>query len=182
VFIAAERIVTSGPLPIKPRISADGQAGSDAGILSNDGPGGGGAGGSILIQLPTDGSGRFGKIIVSAKGGDGGSLPENVLTANEIDGGGGSGGGGAVYTNANITAVVDAGNAGLNLKAAISQFPPNGATNGCIGVQGLLCVPPSPSVSPSLIPSTFNQSHSVSISSSPAIQTPSQQSMFILSP
>jgi len=161
VFIVAGKLVTPDTTFVNPTITAngaDGQSSSGCGGLY-DGAGGGGAGGTVYLQLspthlPQDFSSN---IVVSAKGGNGGSVL--VVLSAETDGVGGSGGGGAVYTNVAITANVSAGAAGKCTSTTLAQFPPNGATNGCNGDQsGLICTAAPAGTPSSAMSKTINTS------------------------
>jgi len=182
VFIIADKIQATVSFATTPSIRADGgNGGNSVDFLGlYDGPGGGGAGGSIYIQLPIGpaSSNAFdSRIIVSAKGGKGGDQEDQPFNfGDESMGGGGAGGGGAVYINAPITADVSSGAAGISKRSwLISKFAPNGATQGCDGTQATaVCIMPSPSPSSSPSPTS-----SISISASP---TPSESVSRTVSP
>jgi gliding motility-associated-like protein len=104
-------------------------------LAGKDGAGGGGAGGTILIQTTSTVS-LTGQII--ANGGNGGN---QILTAglfatkDEGEGPGGSGGGGYISISAGSpTMNVIAGINGISDAPYVSNFPPNGATNGGNGI------------------------------------------------
>ena len=114
----------SGPGTIKSN-------GSGANIsVVNDGSGGGGAGGSILLYSNT---GNLSSVTVSAKGGNGGSNEVKYSSSgNPAHGPGGGGGGGIIYSNSPVNAAssVTGGNAGLTSVNTTSY----GATAGSAGV------------------------------------------------
>ena len=104
----------------------------------NDGAGGGGAGGWIHIENAT-----FipNTIVLSAEGGDGGNQDiayGNFASFEEASGPGGSGAGGAIsYTLGAPIENVNGGVAGVTNSSLVTNFPPNGATEGAPGVAGL---------------------------------------------
>jgi len=93
--------------------------------VQNDGSGGGGAGGSVLVY---SGNGTTSNLTIQAKGGNGGS---NETTSGPSHGPGGGGGGGVVYSNATLNAAstVAGGTAGTTN----GQTTNYGATSGAIG-------------------------------------------------
>lgn len=100
-----------------------------------DGAGGAGAGGTIIIRSLGNVSG----ITVQANGGNGGN---QVMTTNfyfnpvnEAEGPGGGGGGGYVaISNSLVTPQVNGGNNGTTNSAGLTEFTPNGATRGGVGL------------------------------------------------
>jgi hypothetical protein len=93
--------------------------------VKNDGSGGAGAGGSIMIYSK---NGSLSNLVVQAKGGVGGS---NQTTTIDNHGPGGGGGGGVIYSNSALgaTSSVAGGNAGTTSKGTTNY----GATAGSIG-------------------------------------------------
>ena len=104
----------------------------------NDGAGGGGAGGWIHIENATS---IPNTIVLSAEGGDGGNQDiayGNFASFEEASGPGGSGAGGAIsYTLGAPIENVNGGVAGVTNSSLVTNFPPNGATEGAPGVAGL---------------------------------------------
>ncbi len=100
----------------------------------NDGAGGGGAGGTIVIR---NNSSIPNTITLNAKGGNGGNHDLSLNTAfvaSEGSGPGGSGSGGFIaYTLGTPTVNLNAGIQGTTNSAQLTEFPPNGATNGSAG-------------------------------------------------
>lgn len=94
--------------------------------VKNDGSGGAGAGGSILIFSKNGGTSN---LVVQAKGGIGGS---NQLTTIDPHGPGGGGGGGVIYSNStlNASSSVAGGAAGTTNKGTSNY----GATPGSAGI------------------------------------------------
>ncbi|MCB9364833.1 MAG: gliding motility-associated C-terminal domain-containing protein [Flavobacteriales bacterium] len=104
-------------------------------LAGKDGAGGAGAGGTIILQTTSTVS-LTGQIVAS--GGNGGN---QILTAgafatkDEGEGPGGSGGGGYISISAGTpTMVVTPGINGVTDAPFVSNFPPNGATNGGSGI------------------------------------------------
>jgi uncharacterized repeat protein (TIGR01451 family) len=94
-----------------------------------DAPGGGGAGGSILLRAS---SGSVGSM--RASGGNGGT---QLLTGNEAEGPGGGGGGGIVAVlGASGAQTASAGTGGTTTSGALTEFPSNGATDASAGLTG----------------------------------------------
>jgi len=168
VFLVADTINALGAFNA-PSVNARGENGRSS---ADSGPGGGGAGGSVYVWVSAPNF-FLSDITVSVAGGDGGST--SAGTPNELVGGGGSGGGGAVFTNADIIADVQPGNAGSNLKTDMASFPPNGATRGCLGLQLPICAPPPPPISVTPSNTASNPaviiSASLSFSSAPSISS-----------
>lgn len=108
------------------------------GYAGNDGAGGAGAGGTIKIENLNTSS--IGNINISANGGNGGNqqLQKGVLyvnAINEAEGPGGGGGGGYVSIPTNTANIsVNGGTNGTTNSDALSEFPPNGATSGGVGI------------------------------------------------
>lgn len=90
---------------------------------NNDAPGGGGAGGSIVVVAPT-----ISLVTVTANGGNGGG---QLPITNEGEGPGGGGGGGFIAAPGSGT--VNGGNNGITQSTALTEFVPNGATQGSAG-------------------------------------------------
>jgi len=164
VFIIANQISSGVAAPAL--ITANGGVGLSV-SSSIAGAGGGGGGGSIYIQLPdTAVSADFGPLItVAARGGNGGDV---ACSAGICTGAGGSGGGGAIYTNVpGLVGDVSGGSTGTVGAINFASFPPNGATQGCNGLQLPLS---SPSASPSFS-STPTSTVSFSASTSNSVST-----------
>ncbi|MEO0895759.1 MAG: T9SS type A sorting domain-containing protein [Bacteroidota bacterium] len=100
----------------------------------NDGPSGGGAGGTILLDVQQQTSG----ISMEADGGNGG---DQTISTSESEGPGGGGGGGLISlstsTSSSISKSVKGGEAGTTDCSALTEFPLNGATHGHDGVDNL---------------------------------------------
>lgn len=108
----------------------------------NDGAGGGGGGGFIRINnmnpIPAS-------ISLIANGGEGGDQDLRYFSgsANETGGpGAGGAGGGIAFTSGTPTQSINGGTSGITLRNTVvnsmmSQFPPNGATNGGNGLSSL---------------------------------------------
>ena len=121
-------------------ITANGQNGADAdgptpftGTSGADGAGGGGAGGTVVVRA----DGTIGGIGISADGGDGGDqqLEVSFFSPAEAQGPGGGGGGGYIATTASTAVVsVDGGANGTTNSAHLTEFTPNGATGGSVGI------------------------------------------------
>jgi gliding motility-associated-like protein len=104
-------------------------------LAGKDGAGGGGSGGTILLQTTSTVS-LSGQIMTA--GGNGGN---QILTAglfapkDEGEGPGGSGGGGYISITAGTPSMnVNPGINGITDAPYVSNFPPNGATNGGNGI------------------------------------------------
>ncbi|MEL7188968.1 MAG: hypothetical protein AAGK17_05395 [Pseudomonadota bacterium] len=120
IFISAGNIVGGGT------IRSDGSDGEDTSPNHNDAPGGGGGGGTIVLQ-----SGGSIGAQVFADGGDGG---DQLITNNESEGPGGGGGGGVIATTGGTSVSFARGGVnGITTSAALTEFIPNGATQGAIG-------------------------------------------------
>lgn len=120
VFISAGSVTGGGT------IRSDGEDGDDTSPNHNDGPGGGGAGGTIVIQS----GGAIGVSII-ADGGDGG---DQLITNDENEGPGGGGSGGVIATSGGVSVSFARGGAnGITNSSSLTEFPPNGATQGATG-------------------------------------------------
>jgi len=121
IILSANAIVGPG------NIRANGSNGFIS--VKNDGSGGAGAGGSILIYSKT---GSLTNVIASAKGGSGGSNQLGVSTTNSEHGPGGGGGGGVIYSNTALSSssAVDGGVAGKTKNNTTNY----GATAGSTGL------------------------------------------------
>ena len=123
-------------------IEANGQDGFDAGnvpasgfnpVTGGDAAGGAGAGGTIRIRC----IGNISVANLTANGGKGGDQILNALIGftNVCQGPGGGGGGGYITTTATTsTRSVLGGLNGVTNSDALTEFPPNGATIGTVGV------------------------------------------------
>ncbi len=100
----------------------------------NDAPGGGGAGGSIILRA---GSGSVGSM--QANGGNGGN---QLITLAEAEGPGGGGGGGIIAVlGAGGSQAASAGTGGTTTSSSLTEFPRNGATDGSAGLTGQAAPP-----------------------------------------
>lgn len=103
-------------------------------VFGKDGAGGGGAGGTIFIQSPASFAGPSLETI----GGDGGDqvLVAGAFTSvNQAQGPGGGGGGGYIATTGTTaTTNTDGGTHGTTNSPHLTEFPPNGATQGTVGL------------------------------------------------
>jgi gliding motility-associated-like protein len=102
----------------------------------NDGAGGGGAGGSIYVKnlnpIPAT-------ISLNARGGAGGNVVLTVGLGSTAEGSGpgGAGAGGSIaLTSGTAGQNVSGGNSGTTNSAHLTEFMPNGATNGASGISG----------------------------------------------
>lgn len=100
-----------------------------------DGAGGAGGGGTIVFKTP-----GINGLVLTAKGGKGGN---QVLTAgsfyfgamDEAEGPGGGGGGGYIaLSSGSVTQIADGGGNGTTNSDGLTEFPPNGATQGDAGL------------------------------------------------
>ncbi|MEO0872776.1 MAG: hypothetical protein AAFY19_12585, partial [Pseudomonadota bacterium] len=124
IFISAGSITGGG------QILSNGSDGEDTSPRHNDGPGGGGAGGTIVIQSAGVISAQ-----IAANGGDGGT---QFITGNESEGPGGGGSGGVIATSGGASATFARGGVnGITTSASLTEFVPNGATQGAIGQPSL---------------------------------------------
>ncbi|MEY4594291.1 MAG: hypothetical protein RIQ47_701, partial [Bacteroidota bacterium] len=96
---------------------------------SADGAGGGGAGGTILLDVDSAVSG----VTINANGGRGGNQQVNATSFDAYGPGGGGGGGYISITSGAVTRNANGGLNGTTNSAALSEFPPNGATRGGVG-------------------------------------------------
>ena len=120
IFLNATTVTGSGS------VTVSGAAGNSSTGGANDAPGGGGGGGTILAELGTAGSVSF-----VANGGVGGSQP---ITGNESEGPGGGGGGGVISVSGGAgSRTANGGANGTTTSAAVTEFTPNGATQGATG-------------------------------------------------
>jgi len=95
-----------------------------------DGAGGGGGGGAVVINA----TGNISGISVIANGGSGG-IQNVFLLTEEAEGPGGGGAGGFIALSGGvITRTTNGGNGGTTNSLSLSEFPPNGATAGGIGI------------------------------------------------
>lgn len=130
VVISTKNLVHNGNT-----ISANGQSVTD--IAENDGAGGGGAGGTIFLNIDT----LQDNLTVTAIGGDGGDV-DNAKRLNDYHGPGGGGGGGVIYISTNnnpkLSADVTGGDAGIlyfsnNPNIVVTGGENYGATDGTAG-------------------------------------------------
>lgn len=124
-------------------ITANGSAGGDSSgpaspgfgeYSGKEGCGGGGAGGTVILQTTSS----VNSISISANGGKGGDqimTPGPFATIQEAEGPGGGGGGGYVAISAGSPTIsVNGGNNGTTTSPLVSNFNPNGATKGGVGL------------------------------------------------
>ncbi|MFN3918255.1 MAG: gliding motility-associated C-terminal domain-containing protein [Flavobacteriales bacterium] len=115
------------------------------GFRGKDGAGGAGAGGAIIVNS----TGTVSGVSANANGGNGGNqnFQAGALyfsSINEAYGPGGGGGGGYIaISNGSITTSVNGGINGITQSNALTEFPPNGATAGNIGLIGTIIPPAS---------------------------------------
>ena len=108
-------------------ITSNGGAGGNSGV---DGAGGAGGGGTIVINSV----GAIAGVTASANGGVGGNQAVGG-GVNESEGPGGGGGGGYIaISNGAIARTATAGANGTTNSGGLTEFPPNGATKGDIGL------------------------------------------------
>ena len=120
VFVSAGLISGGGT------IRADGNDGENTSPGHNDAPGGGGAGGTIILQ-----SGGAISASTLADGGDGGN---QLITNDENEGPGGGGGGGVIATTGGVSVAFARGGVnGTTTSTSLTEFLPNGATQGAFG-------------------------------------------------
>jgi gliding motility-associated-like protein len=100
----------------------------------DDGAGGAGAGGTIIINSK---NAVATTLSMNADGGNGGvqNLQINCFGCDEAAGPGGGGGGGYIAISSGTpTRTVNGGVSGTTTSSQLSEFPPNGATNGGLGI------------------------------------------------
>lgn len=113
-------------------------------ITSDEGAGGGGGGGVVVLDVQT----VLSPLTISADGGDGGSISNNLIPTG-CQGPGGGGGGGVLWCSgaalpANVTFTANGGQPGLMLQPTSICFnTPNGATAGAVGTT-IFNFPPQP--------------------------------------
>jgi len=104
----------------------------------NDAAGGAGGGGAIVIS---NGTAIPATITLNANGGTGGLQNLSIgqfATPNEADGPGGGGTGGMIrLTSGSPVQTVAGGSGGTTNSTHVNMFPPNGSTNGAVGISGL---------------------------------------------
>ncbi len=106
-------------------IRANGNAGGNS--TDRDGAGGGGGGGAVIVFSNS----TITSISIQANGGIGG---DNTRTDSEAHGPGGGGGGGYIFTTTtSVTRTVNGGANGITNSSALTEFLPNGATQGDAG-------------------------------------------------
>ena len=102
-------------------------------FVGNDGAGGGGGAGTVYIE---NAAALPGTINLQAIGGDGGdqNIEVNAFQQNEAGGPGGAGSGGIIRFSSGAPATnVGEGDVGVTISTQLSEFPPNGATEGSDG-------------------------------------------------
>ena len=124
IFIQAKNLAGNNK-----KIAANGQRG---GSTLGDGASGGGAGGTILMNITN----YIGTVTIEANGGQGGTV-DDQLTAGRCYGGGGGGSGGAIYFSGVVPAVpvtVTAGNAGPETNRSATCNAPVPSLAGSAGL------------------------------------------------
>lgn len=100
----------------------------------NDAAGGAGAGGTIIINS----NGTVSGVSLNANGGNGGNQDIGFgfpASEEEAEGPGGGGGGGYIaISSGSPTRTANGGTSGTTNSPAMTEFPPNGATNGGTGL------------------------------------------------
>lgn len=115
-------LVSYGTISGNGIILANGHNGVSDSVAPGDGPGGAGAGGTIIVNS----TGAISGVTLEANGATGGN---QTNTAPEAEGPGGGGSGGYIaISNGSITEQVNGGPNGLT--ATLPTFPANGATQG----------------------------------------------------
>lgn len=114
-------LISYGTVSGKGMILSDGHNGVSDTLASGDGPGGAGAGGTIVINSV----GNISGITIQANGGNGG---DQKNTAPEGEGPGGGGGGGYIAASNGVTEMVNGGVNGTT--TTFPTFPANGSTKG----------------------------------------------------
>lgn len=121
-------LMVNGTVTGTGNIRANGNAGGNTTGAHIDAPGGGGGGGTVVVLSSATITG----ITVQANGGAGGN---QLLTVAESEGPGGGGSGGVVITTTTaVSRTVNGGNGGTTTSSSLTEFPPNGATNGDVGI------------------------------------------------
>ncbi|MES1221664.1 MAG: T9SS type A sorting domain-containing protein, partial [Bacteroidota bacterium] len=108
-------------------ITANGQGGFNTQGANIDGAGGAGAGGAIVLTS----KGSITGITLQANGGKGG---DQLTLSGEAEGPGGGGSGGYIgTTSTSVSRQVNGGDNGVSYSAMVTEFLPNGATQGAAG-------------------------------------------------
>lgn len=120
-------LVVGGTISGTGFITANGNDGSNTTGGDMDAPGGGGGGGAVVVLCAS----TISNITIQANGGNGGN---QLLTVAESEGPGGGGGGGYIYTTTtSVTRTASGGSGGTSTSSSVTEFPPNGGTNGTVG-------------------------------------------------
>ncbi len=120
-------LISDGSVSGNGIINANGSNALGTNSPHTDAPGGGGGGGAVYVLSKQGITG----ITIRANGGNGG---DQIISTNEAQGPGGGGGGGYILTSAtSVLRTVDGGANGNTTSAALTEFPPNGATRGATG-------------------------------------------------
>ena len=114
-------LVSYGTVSGSGMVLANGHNGVSDTLVPGDGPGGAGAGGTIVINS----TGNIAGITIEANGGKGGN---QANTSPEGEGPGGGGGGGYIATSNSVTEIVNGGTNGAT--TTFPTFPANGSTQG----------------------------------------------------
>lgn len=120
-------LLSTGSITGSGTITANGENGFNTASANIDAAGGGGGGGAIVANM----SGTITGVTLSANGGNGGN---QLLLLSEAEGPGGGGGGGYISTVSTATnRNVLGGDNGTSASAQVTEFLPNGATQGSNG-------------------------------------------------
>jgi hypothetical protein len=120
-------VLANGNLSGSGSITANGEAGYNTQGSNIDAAGGGGGGGAIVANV----HGNITGISMQANGGDGG---QQLYLTGEAEGPGGGGGGGYISTTTtSVSRLVNGGDNGYSQSAQVTEFTPNGATQGAAG-------------------------------------------------
>ncbi len=113
------------------QVKANGNNGSNTlTAFGPDGAGGGGGGGAIILNS----TGNVSNIAANANGGNGGNQTVFFFVTESEGPGGGGGGGYIALANGSITRNTNGGVSGITNSSSLTEFPPNGATNGNAGI------------------------------------------------
>jgi len=112
------------------QINSNGNIGASTTGIGTDGAGGAGAGGTIIVNSV----GAISGVSITANGGKGGDQVKSNFASNEAEGPGGGGGGGYIaISNGTPTRTANGGANGTTNSFALTEFTPNGATQGAAG-------------------------------------------------
>ena len=120
-------VLANGNISGSGKITANGQDGFSTQNSFIDAGGGAGGGGAIILNA----SGSISSVSLEANGGKGG---DQLPLSNEAEGPGGGGGGGMILTTTtSVSRLVNGGANGISNSAHVTEFIPNGATQGAGG-------------------------------------------------